>query len=74
VSSVTQIEQGAIMRAVSIESFTEINYGDPIKDYNGQKWIFAGVVGKEVVVLKKGSDVLQVMYPSIFDLMLLEVQ
>jgi len=62
------------MRAVSIESFTEINYGDPIKDYNGQKWIFAGVVGKEVVVLKKGSDVLQVMYPSIFDLMLLEVQ
>jgi hypothetical protein len=70
------IKQGVIMekRAVSTESFIEVNYGDQIKDYNGNKWIFAGVQGKEVVVIKNGSnDIngLKLMYPSIFDLILM---
>jgi len=61
-----------MQRAVSTE-FELISYGDKIKDYNGKTWIFAGVMGKEVVV-SQGNTVndIKVMKPSIFDLMILD--
>lgn len=61
-------------RQVVTDDFIKVTYGMEIKDYNGTKYLFAGVSGKKVLVQEygnKGIDSIREEWPSVFKVRIL---